>query len=106
MTPTKEGTYEFDRESLTEIRKRMGVSQSKMADLLGVPANTLSRWETGVTVPDGTSLAAVYSVAKEHGIDPPSFIVMRRNPIALKISSKSSDQAEDSLAVFGLLQNY
>ena len=39
-----------------------------MADLLGVPPNTLPRWETGWAVPDANSLAAVYSVAMEHHV--------------------------------------
>jgi transcriptional regulator with XRE-family HTH domain len=62
MTPINQGLYEFKKESLIELRKTMGVSQSKMAELLGVPANTLSRWETGATVPDASSLAAIYSL--------------------------------------------
>lgn len=51
----------------------MGLSQGKMAGVLGVPSNTLSRWEIGTTVPDATSLAAFYSIAKEHGITPVFF---------------------------------
>lgn len=73
MTPIKQGKYEFKKDSLTNIRKKMGLSQGKMAELLGVPANTLSRWEIGTTAPDARSLAAVYSVAKEHGITPEFF---------------------------------
>lgn len=106
MTPIKQGMYEFNKESLIEIRKRMGISQSKMAELLGVPPNTLSRWETGATVPDASSLAAIYSLVKEHGIDPPPFFVIRTNPLELKISSKSSDHPVDSLSFYQLLRSY
>ncbi len=70
MTPIKQGRYEFKKDSLIDVRKRMGISQGKMAELLGVPANTLSRWEIGTTVPDAMSLAAFYSVAMEHDITP------------------------------------
>ena len=77
MTPTKKGRYKFRKESLIDIRKRMDIPQGKMAELLGVPANTLSRWETGTTVPDADSLAAIYSVAKENGITPVFFDVTR-----------------------------
>ena len=41
--------------------------------LLGVPPNTLSRWETGATTPDATSLVAVYSVSIEEGVAPVFF---------------------------------
>jgi DNA-binding transcriptional regulator YiaG len=48
MSPIKSGEYEFKKEVLSAIRKRMGLSQGKMAELLGVPPNTLSRWKTGL----------------------------------------------------------
>jgi len=73
MTPVKQGKYEFKKDSLISVRKQMGLSQGEMADLLGVPANTLSRWELGSTTPDAKHLAAFYSVAKEHGITPAFF---------------------------------
>jgi DNA-binding XRE family transcriptional regulator len=41
MSPSKSGDYEFKEEVLTAIRKRIGLSQGKMAELLGVPPNTL-----------------------------------------------------------------
>ena len=106
MTPIKQGMYEFNKDTLVEIRKRMGISQSKMADLLEIPANTLSRWETGATVPDADSLAAIYSLAKEHGVIPPPFFVIRSSPLELKMSSSSSYQPADSLAFYYLLRSY
>jgi transcriptional regulator with XRE-family HTH domain len=73
MTPIKQGKYEFKKESLIDVRKKMSLSQAKMAELLGMPANTLSRWEIGTTVPDAKNLAGFYSLAKEHGITPTFF---------------------------------
>jgi transcriptional regulator with XRE-family HTH domain len=73
MSPLKTGDYEFKKEVLIDIRKRMGLSQGKMALLLGVPPNTLSRWENGVTFPDANSLASIYSIAKKHNITPDYF---------------------------------
>jgi transcriptional regulator with XRE-family HTH domain len=67
------GEYEFKKEVLIEIRRRMGLSQGKMAALLGVPPNTLSRWENGVTFPDANSLASIYSIAKKHNFTPEYF---------------------------------
>jgi len=73
MTPIKQGKYDFKKESLTEIRNKLGLSQRKMAELLGIPPNTLFRWEKGDTAPDAKHLAAIYSFAKEHGITPVFF---------------------------------
>jgi transcriptional regulator with XRE-family HTH domain len=73
MTPIKKRKYEFQKESLIDVRKRLGLSQTNMAKLLGIPANTLSRWEIGATVPDANKLAAFYSIAREYGFSPDFF---------------------------------
>jgi transcriptional regulator with XRE-family HTH domain len=72
-TKIKQGKYEFREGNLVEIRKQMGLSQGQMAEKLGVPANTLSRWELGKTSPDADYLALFYSIAKEYGISPEFF---------------------------------
>ena len=87
MAPIQAGRYEFRPESLVEVRKRVGLSQAKMAKLLGVPANTLSRWETGTTTPDAESLAAIYSAAVEHGVTPNFF--RRRRPVSKQSQQRS-----------------
>lgn len=86
MTPIKQGKYEFKKESLIDVRKKMSLSQAKMAEILGVPANTLSRWEIGTTVPDAKNLAGFYSLAKEHGITP-VFFGLREGIIPFKYNS-------------------
>jgi transcriptional regulator with XRE-family HTH domain len=73
MSPSKPGEYEFKKDVLIDIRKRMGLSQGKMAELLGLPPNTLSRWENGTTFPDANSLASIYSIAKKNNITPEYF---------------------------------
>jgi len=73
MVPIKQGKYEFKSASLKEVRKRIGISQAQMAKRLGIPANTLSRWENGATAPDATHLAAFYSLAKEYNVTPAFF---------------------------------
>ena len=78
MAPVKPGSYTFRKESLVELRQRLGLSQVQMAAKLGVPKNTVSRWETGATVPDADSLAAIYSVAREKGIMPTFFAPEKR----------------------------
>lgn len=79
MGPVNAGNYEYRPESLIALRQELGLKQAKMAELIGVPANTLSRWETGATKPDAESLAAIYSVAVERGAKPDFF--QRRKPV-------------------------
>ena len=67
MAPVTPRSFEFNPASIASLRNRLKLKQTKMAELLGVPANTLSRWETGVTKPDAESLAAIYSIAQERG---------------------------------------
>ena len=73
MAPVEKGSYRFDPKGIVDIRTRLGIAQFEMALLLGVPANTLSRWETGRATPDAHSLAAIYSFAQERGLSPTFF---------------------------------
>jgi transcriptional regulator with XRE-family HTH domain len=73
MTPVKQGKYEFIHTNLIDVRNQIGLTQKSMAEKLGIPPNTLLRWEKGTTVPDAKYLAAFYSIAKEHGITPSLF---------------------------------
>ena len=88
MAPIKRGKFEYRPNSLVEIRQQMGLRQTKMADLLGIPPNTLSRWETGATTPDAESLAAIYSLAMSRGVAPEFFQRRRRAPRASKGRSR------------------
>ena len=69
MAPVEKGRYRFDPKSITDLRERLGMSQFEMSRILGVPANTLSRWETGKSTPDAHSLAAIYSFAQDRGLN-------------------------------------
>ncbi len=59
VTLSETDSYRFAPQSLVQIKQSLGLSQAKMARALGVPVNTLSRWEIGATV---------YSVAMARGI--------------------------------------
>ena len=87
MAPIKAGKYEYKPESLARLREQMGLTQAKMAERLGVPGNTLSRWETGATKPDAESLAAIYSLAVEKGITPAFF--QKRRPLVKQSKGRS-----------------
>ncbi len=68
MVPVRPGAFTFRRESISEVRQHLRLSQAQLAQHLGVPKNTVSRWETGATTPDADSLAAIYSIAREAGV--------------------------------------
>ena len=73
MAPAKQREYSFYPKGIVELRKRLGLSQAKLARSLGIPQNTLSRWENGITTPDANSLAAIHSIAIERGFTPTFF---------------------------------
>ena len=91
MTPTKKGSYEFKPGSLVDIRNKLNLSQAQMAKQIGVPPNTLSRWENKTTVPDAESLATIYSLAKDNGITP--------NFFGIRKGTKSQQKVRDRLIV-------
>ena len=76
----------------------MNLTQKTMAAQIGVPANTLSRWETGATTPDADSLAAIYSIARDRDITPSFF--QRRKPVP------TLNRNRDRLVVIWDFQNY
>ena len=51
--------------NLFELRKARGITQSYLAEVLGVSFQTISRWETGVVVPD---VKYVIAMAKFFGV--------------------------------------
>lgn len=75
MAPIKSDQfqYAFRPESIEVLRKQLGLTQAELSDELDVPVNTVSRWETGATTPDAKALAALYSVAKGHSVNPQFF---------------------------------
>ena len=88
MTPTKKGSYEFKPGSLVDIRNKLKISQAEMARQIGVPPNTLSRWENKATVPDAESLASVYSLAMDNGITPTFFGIRKDTKPSQKIRDR------------------
>ena len=98
MAPARLGKYQFKPDSIVRLRKRMNLTQTKMAELIGVPANTLSRWENGATTPDADSLAAIYSIAMDNDITPSFF--QRRKPVP------TSNKNRDRLIVMWDFQSY
>lgn len=84
MTPAKQGSYRFRRESIAEMRQRLGLSQSAMASMLDLPKNTVSRWERGETTPDAESLAAIYSLGMDKGVAADFFAPVKQKAAAIE----------------------
>lgn len=49
----------FDGSRLTAARRKAGLTQQKLADQLGVPNTTISKWESGLQMPYAASVRAV-----------------------------------------------
>ena len=49
-------------ESLSKHRKSAGISQEKLADMLGVSRQAVSKWETGETQPEMANLLAICKI--------------------------------------------
>lgn len=49
-------------QTLTDYRKNSGVSQEKLAELLGISRQTVSRWEQGAFTPSAENLAKLSEV--------------------------------------------
>lgn len=58
-------------EQLQSLRKKRGLSQAKLAELVGVEQPTIQRWERGKRMPDLDSLEAL---AKALGVTPGSLL--------------------------------
>ena len=47
---------------IIENRKRLGLTQDRLAEQLGVTAQAVSKWETGLSLPDAKNLILYYSI--------------------------------------------
>ena len=62
MKPSR--VIHFEPLQLKAIRKKLRVSQSQFADLIGISSDTLQNWEQGRTYPDGAARALLMVAAK------------------------------------------
>jgi DNA-binding transcriptional regulator YiaG len=46
------------------IRKRLGLTQQELADMIAASQVTVARWETGVNEPNGAHLKALQELVK------------------------------------------
>ena len=88
MAPIKpdQFEYQYDPSSILDTRKKLGLkNQTELADLLGVPINTVSRWESKASIPDANTLAALYSLlaSKNQSVN-----FFRKKPSQIKAQKK------------------
>jgi DNA-binding transcriptional regulator YiaG len=63
----RQAKYQWDSESIHELRMHMGMTQQQMADELGTRQQTISEWETGMYCPRGGMNRLLTLVAERAG---------------------------------------
>jgi putative transcriptional regulator len=66
---TRQSTAEMEESPLKKLREEMGMSQEEFARRIGTSARTISRWETGESVPSFTiaQMKALDALLLEYG---------------------------------------
>ena len=60
MDSKKVGKY------ISKLRKEKGLTQEKLAEKIGVSSKTISKWETGINIPDTNLL---FELSKEYNVN-------------------------------------
>ena len=86
-------------EKLQELRKRRGLTQEELAELLYVSRTAISKWESGRGYPSIDSLKAIFSYF------PVSLDDVLSSEVLLTIAETEGEQKESRMRnlVFGLL---
>jgi DNA-binding transcriptional regulator YiaG len=63
----RQAKYQWDSESIRELRTHMGMTQQQMADELGTRQQTISEWETGMYCPRGGMNRLLTLIAERAG---------------------------------------
>ena len=54
---------------ISHCRKEKGLTQTQLAEILGVSDKSISRWETGKTLPNFKTMKRIDIFCKENSID-------------------------------------
>ncbi|MBI2845752.1 MAG: helix-turn-helix transcriptional regulator [Chloroflexi bacterium] len=60
----------WDAKKIKALRQSLGLTQTEMAEELGIRQQTVSEWETGVYKPRGASLRLLDLLARREGFGP------------------------------------
>lgn len=77
-------------ECLTELRKKNGLSQEKLAELLNISRQAVSKWETGVSNPD---INNIIQLGKLYGVST-DYILLGKVPV--EESPEHSERSDHS----------
>ena len=58
---------QWDRQSIQNLRRHLSLTQSQLADRLGIRQQTISEWETGMYQPRGASSTLLSIIAEQAG---------------------------------------
>ncbi len=58
---------QWKKEGIRALRRHLGLTQTKLAEELGIRQQTISEWETGMYQPRGTSATLLSIVAERSG---------------------------------------
>ena len=58
---------QWKKEGIRALRRHLGLTQTKLAEELGIRQHTISEWETGMYQPRGTSATLLSIVAERSG---------------------------------------
>ena len=66
---TRQPAADMEESPLKKLREELGMSQEDLARKIGTSARTISRWETGESVPSFTiaQMKALDALLMEHG---------------------------------------
>ena len=56
-------------EEIREMRERLGLTQEKLAHVLGVSFGTINRWENSVCIPSPLAMERLKQLEKKKGSD-------------------------------------
>lgn len=63
----KEAVFVTFGEAVKDARTKLGFSQQRFAEELGVSFSTVNRWEQGYHIPNKVSIKAVQNLCRENG---------------------------------------
>jgi DNA-binding transcriptional regulator YiaG len=69
VTAKRAPKYDWDSDSIRELRRHMGMTQQEMSEELGIRQQTVSDWELGYHQPRGGMTRLLTIVAERAGFE-------------------------------------
>lgn len=88
-------------EKLVYLRKKQGLSQLKLAEMMNVSRQAISRWETGIAVPSAENLkylGNLYNVSLDYLFNDDVDELVNDDVDELEENEKAPEEIEDEIA--------